>query len=153
MQKNAFAVLQLLQEIEKQSEYSGNTVIVGASMGGLVGRYALTYAEKYGLLHHTFTFISFDTPHRGANIPLGVQEWLHYFASDSRQAKDANAQLNTPAAKPMLVLQRGDNTEHVYFYNELAKLGFPRQTSNLAMANGSSGGTGYDFQPAEKIID
>ncbi|KAA3612682.1 MAG: hypothetical protein DWQ05_18715 [Calditrichaeota bacterium] len=153
IQKNAFALLQLLQEIEQQSEYAGNTTVIGASMGGLVGRYALAHAEKYGLLHHTHTFITFDTPHRGANMPLGVQEWLRYFSGESSEAKDADKQLNTPAAKQMLALHRTGNFEHVYFYDELAQLGFPGRTRNLAIANGSGGGKGYPFEPANKIID
>jgi hypothetical protein len=34
--------------------------IVGASMGGLVGRYALAWMESQALPHDVRTFISFD---------------------------------------------------------------------------------------------
>lgn len=63
-------------------------VVMGASMGGLVARWALTQMEnktylfqhdkRKDLLHNTRLYVSMDTPHRGANIPLGLQ---HFYAN------------------------------------------------------------------------
>lgn len=49
-----------------------NTVM-GHSMGGLVARYALCEMEGQEILHETDCFVSFDSPHMGVNIPLGLQ--------------------------------------------------------------------------------
>lgn len=59
-------------------------VVIGESMGGLVARYALCYMEsqfyiatcKQSQMHHTRLLMTFDTPHRGANLPMAYQ-WLY----------------------------------------------------------------------------
>ena len=71
-------------------------------MGGLISRYALTYMESKNIDHNTRLFISFDTPHRGANVPLGNQYWLKYFSNEPK-AQESVEVLSTPAAKQMLV--------------------------------------------------
>ncbi len=54
-------------------------VVLGLSMGGLVGRYGLAEMEKkrrlgwLGNEHDTRLLLTHDSPHRGANVPLGVQ--------------------------------------------------------------------------------
>lgn len=44
-------------------------------MGGLVARVALRQMENDGQAHHTSHYISFDSPHNGANVPLGLQHF------------------------------------------------------------------------------
>lgn len=55
-------------------------VVMGLSMGGLVGRYALADMEKQFRVsptdankHETRLLITHDSPHKGANVPLGIQ--------------------------------------------------------------------------------
>ena len=43
-----------------------------------------------GMADNVRTFISFDAPHKGANIPLGIQYWVKFF---SGQSADADALL------------------------------------------------------------
>jgi len=47
-----------------------------------LARYALAYLESNALPHEVRTFISFDSPQAGANIPLGIQYWLAFFADN-----------------------------------------------------------------------
>ena len=81
-------------------------VITGSSMGGQVVRYALAYMEKHNMNHNTRLYISQDSPHLGANIPLGVQDFLDYNATilhnaDARESMDRK--LDNPAAREMLL--------------------------------------------------
>lgn len=45
-------------------------------MGGLVARYALRSMEIQNQMHGVDKFISFDSPHLGANVPVGFQKLL-----------------------------------------------------------------------------
>ncbi|MAB30628.1 MAG: hypothetical protein CMP78_03460, partial [Formosa sp.] len=54
--------------------------MIGASMGGLVARYALNYMEANNIDHETRLYISFDAPHAGANVPIGFQHMFNYLA-------------------------------------------------------------------------
>lgn len=64
-----------VNELKVQNGSSYKNVVLGESMGGLVARCALREMEiDHGLdFHDTETFISWDTPHNGANIPLSLQ--------------------------------------------------------------------------------
>ena len=56
-------------------------IVMGESLGGVIARYALRYMEvnpnfgncKQSLMHNTRLFISYDSPHQGAYIPLAGQ--------------------------------------------------------------------------------
>src|SRR5205085_12007858 len=76
--------------------------IAGASRGGLVARYALAWRETHGIVDPVRTFLSFDVPHAGANIPLGIQYWVDYFAGQSADVAALRDLLNRPAARQML---------------------------------------------------
>lgn len=75
---NATLLKSIIQSInyEKMQHglpYSKNT-IVGHSMGGLITRYALCEMERNAsTLHDTQYYVSFDSPHLGANVPIGLQ--------------------------------------------------------------------------------
>ncbi len=46
--------------------------VLGISMGGLVARYGLAQMVKSGENPDTYILATQDSPHRGANTPLGV---------------------------------------------------------------------------------
>jgi hypothetical protein len=62
-------------------------VIIGPSMGGQIARYALTFMEGQENIgvpdmdHKTRCYISFDSPHDGANIAISVQQTLDYLGN------------------------------------------------------------------------
>ncbi len=41
-------------------------------MGGVIARYALRKMEDAGMEHQVSLYISHDSPHLGANVPLGA---------------------------------------------------------------------------------
>ncbi|HAT64859.1 MAG TPA: hypothetical protein DCS66_09685 [Flavobacteriaceae bacterium] len=74
-------------------------------MGGLIARYGLAYMEANSIPHETRLYISFDSPHRGANIPISLQYLINYFAQDVGDPTAlalVDQVLGSPAAKEML---------------------------------------------------
>lgn len=161
IQRNAVVLADLLQQIQGIVGPQITVAVAGASMGGLVGRYALAYMEANGLPHSVRTFISFDTPHLGANIPLGIQHWVKFFSTQSSSAADFVAQLDRPAARQMLVYHYTDPAGSTgqpdplrgTFAADLTAVGdWPSQPRLVAIANGSDNGTGEPFAPGAQII-
>lgn len=144
IQKNAYLLVKLIGEISRVKTGSEKIVIMGPSMGGLIARYALSYMEKNQLNHDARLYISFDTPHKGANIPIGVQHFVDFFHPKSLSAAAAKAEFDSPAARQMLLnhylgqyIGYGSTYDFVYFYDDINRMIFPAKTRNIAFANGS----------------
>jgi hypothetical protein len=150
-------------------------VVLGPSMGGLIARYALAYMEQNSLESETRLFISLDSPHRGANIPISLQYVINYLAQslgDPDALAIVEEVLNSPAAKEMLIdhvlahllagstfeqdptklLPEGAPNFRDAFQAELDALGFASNVRNVTMINGSgiTVGTGT---PGIEVID
>jgi hypothetical protein len=161
MQRNAFVALELIEQV-KEAIGSGRTlVLAGASMGGLIGRYALAYAETHGIDPAVRSFISFDSPQTGADIPLGIQYWLWFFADQSADAAAWLMALDTPASRQLLAYHHTDppggagevDPLRTQFLAELAAMGeWPAQPRRVAIANGSGAQTGQGFNPGDPIL-
>jgi len=164
IQRNAMVLVALIQEINAQKQGSEELVVLGPSMGGLIGRYALAFMEQQGLPHETRLYLSFDSPHRGANIPISLQYLINYFAvvgGDPMAQATVDFVLNSSAAKQMLIdhllghLAAGSDLEQDpnlllpfgapnfrdAFQQELDALGFPQNVRNVTMINGAIEGT------------
>jgi hypothetical protein len=161
IQRNSFVVVELIQQVNSLVPPGVDLAIVGASMGGLCSRYALAYMEDQGLDHNTRTFISFDAPHKGANIPLGIQYWMLFFSPDSEDAAFLLERLGTPASRQMLVYFYTDppgatgesDSLFAEFYADLDSLGgYPMDLRKVAVANGSGHMIDQGFTPAEQIV-
>lgn len=74
---NAEAVRATVLESIARRVGNHRLVVGGFSMGGLVTRYALARMESRGEDHQTGVYFSYDTPHRGASIPIGVQSFSY----------------------------------------------------------------------------
>lgn len=163
IQRNAFTFIELITLINGMKTGSEENVVIGPSMGGLISRYALRYMEQNALEHDTRLYISFDAPHLGANVPIGIQYLFNYMVNGDPEITDAeplvDGLLNSAAAKQMLIdhylghVDAGgveqDNTTptpkgapnfRTAFQNELDGMGFPQNVRNIAITNGS--GTG-----------
>ncbi len=103
IQRNAFVVTELLDQVRATIPPGQSIALAGASMGGLVSRYALLWMEDQAIDHQVRTWISFDSPQMGANIPLGLQAWVRFFASEAEEADFLLSRLRTPAARQMLL--------------------------------------------------
>jgi hypothetical protein len=117
--------------------------------------------EDQGLDHNTRTFISFDSPHKGANIPLGIQYWMLFFSPDSEDAAFLLERLGTPASRQMLVYFYTDppgatgESDPLFaeFYADLDSLGgYPSGLRRVAVANGSGHMVDQGFAPGEQIV-
>ena len=163
IQRNALTLVELITTINSMKVGAEQNVVIGPSMGGLISRYALSYMEQNALDHDTRLNISFDAPHRGANVPIGMQYLFNYMVNGEPGITEAeplvNGLLNSPAAKQMLidhylghvngtgVLQ--DNSTHTpkgapnfrdAFQTEIDAMGFPQNTRNISISNGSGVG-------------
>jgi len=190
IQRNAYLLQTLIKRVNAMKEANGSTepnVIMGTSMGGLVIRYALAEMERprdgrTPEEHDTRLYISFDSPHQGANVPLGFQ-YAAYHLPKVRVAKRSIQEwyekskfvrkfitappnigvkmMETPAARQMLKLQAvlfqdneliNNNPYHEEFMEEYHKLGYPTQCRNVAIANGSQIGQGQNFDPGSLLL-
>ncbi len=161
LQRNAFVLVALLQEVADRTAPWVPSTLVGASMGGVVGRYALAWMEHEGLSHPVGTFISFDAPHRGGVIPLGLQYWIQFFADRSAEAALLQQQLGTPAARQLLIYHATDPPSatagadplRADLLADLAAIGdWPVLPRLVAVANGSGLGADQGFAPGDQLI-
>jgi hypothetical protein len=112
IERNAMLLVELIKYINNLKVGDKENVIIGPSMGGLVARYGLNYMESIGLDHETRLYISFDTPHAGANVPIGFQHMFNYLAygldtwagdfSVESLRPLVDGMLKSPAARQML---------------------------------------------------
>lgn len=82
IERNAMLLVELINIINTHPDKVGNeeNVIIGPSMGGLISRYALNYMENNSENHDTRLWLSFDSPHLGANVPIGFQHLFNYLS-------------------------------------------------------------------------
>jgi len=162
IQRNAFVLTELLTEIDAQLPPGATIGLVGASMGGLVSRYALDWLENEGVDARVRTWISFDAPQRGADIPLGLQHWLQFFADQSTDAAYLLSRLDTPAARQMLLYHHAATSGSTAapdplragLLADLAAVGdWPSRPRKVAIVNGSGTGQDQGFGPGAQLID
>jgi len=167
---NAMNLVQLIKDINNQKTSNNELIIVGASMGGLVVRYALTYMEFHNIDdHQTKLFVSLDSPQNGANINLGVQHMVASLSNDLngivkivdklQDAKDK--QLGCVAAKQMLLYHHSVTTgntaknapERTTFLTNLASIGnFPKKCQSLAISMGSGTAVNQGFSAGQTLL-
>jgi hypothetical protein len=161
IQRNAYVVSELIQQVQAGLEPGTGMTLVGASMGGLAARFALAHLETSGFVHRVRTFISFDAPHGGANIPLGIQYWLDFFREESAEADFMLSRLDTPAARQMLVYHhttppgatgQSDPLRAGLEADFAALGGWPATPRLVGIANGSGAQVGQAFAPGAQIV-
>ncbi|WP_207922468.1 hypothetical protein [Micromonospora sp. KC606] len=151
---NAQAAIAVIQRTISSQTGSDLLAVGGFSMGGLITRYALARMEHEGIPHRTDVYFSYDTPHRGGYIPIGVQAFAHFIPGP---ANDFAIQMNSPAAKEMLwrhydsndgaIRQHPDRDE---FLEQLQAVGWwPTIPRKIGVANGAGDGTAGPVEPGE----
>ncbi|MDR2064139.1 MAG: T9SS type A sorting domain-containing protein [Prevotellaceae bacterium] len=158
--RNAQLFREVIEWVNANKEGVKPNVVMGISMGGLVARIALRKMELDGVEHQTWKYISMDSPHKGANVPLGFQAAVRHIQNtdftiffinildykDFDVTRNAVNLLNSVAVKQMLVytVNSGygfDNSVHDNFQSQYDQLGFPGQCINVAISNGSNSGS------------
>jgi hypothetical protein len=124
LRDNAMTVLGTLQFI--RSKYN-NTLcegikVFGISMGGVISRYALSFAEQNNLPHYTSEFISCDSPQRGAVLNHAFQSRIFDLAENNsisgstNQFKKMKASLQSIAARQLLTNSYADDSSMDNYY-------------------------------------
>lgn len=166
IQANSYTLKSVIEWVNSRKSGNETNVIIGHSMGGLIARYALKTMENQSVRHQVSTYVSYDSPHLGAHVPLGVLYAFHGILSflDGHNVLDALLTEFTPAkeyinlgksmaystaAQQMLVqfvdaAGNYNNQEHAHWQNELKTLGFPKgdlgtSFKMLAISNGNYG--------------
>ncbi len=168
IERNAMAVVALLKRENAKLADNGSTeqiTLVGPSMGGLISRYALAYMEKNNIPHNVKLWVSFDSPHLGANIPLSTQAQLLFLGTTAESAEayaKYKENLQSPAARQMLIEQidnypnttslgsnNNKNNNHPFrkqfLQNQITNSspnsnGFPINMRKIALINGTTNG-------------
>lgn len=147
LELNAYLVAQIIMKINAEKITNHQNIVWGSSMGGLIARYALTYMEHENMDHNTRLFISYDSPHLGANAPLGIQ----LFAKYAKEGKPGPYRmLSSRAARQMLIHHiditqtEGHSTPDPLrqtFIDNLAGIGsWPKKLRKVGITNGSGYG-------------
>ena len=180
IQRHSLAVVKILQHLNQELMQNGSDeqlVVIGASMGGLIVRHALKTMENANCCHNTRIYGTFDTPHQGAHIPLGIQHMAkaeHQFRMGLVAASfvnpvtaivglyalfnmetDWSEVLNSPAAHQMLVdhINSDASIEHQSFMQEMEALGHPDQARRIAIISGSEEGLIHQLSGEKAFVD
>jgi hypothetical protein len=135
-------------------------VVGGLSMGGLVTRYALAKMEHDGVPHETGVYFSYDSPHRGAYIPISLQAFAHYPPIRDRNPAFSDY-VNSDAAQELLRwhISTSDEAPGVSpkrkdFLEALEDVGeWPKEIPRLlAVANGVGTGSGNGIDAGKTAV-
>lgn len=174
IERNANLFKAVINWVNADKALSGSTqknVVLGISMGGLVARYGLAQMTKNNETTDTRLLITHDSPHQGANVPVGLQKVVQalgrvtmYGFSISRimpQYSEAIALLNEPASQQMLtyksVSHDGPIQNNIWLNNTyrpmvtFASTGPQPSYRFIATSQGSECGTQL-FAPATQLL-
>jgi Secretion system C-terminal sorting domain len=185
IERNAMVFIELVKKINNEvatnalatSTTPEKLVVIGPSMGGQVSRYGLAFMEKkYAATniatwkHNCRLYVSFDSPHEGANIAIGVQQALDHLGNFYGNWFAFNAyttKIRSVAARQLLIDQldglNGSASFHQKYYNGTTNNGFdalntnglpgshgyPMNCRKIALVNGSGDGIETLFAGAE----
>jgi hypothetical protein len=144
--KNLRGFLNNVINTELRDAFTEENTIVGPSMGGLITRIALKQMENANEEHFVKIWVSFDSPQKGANIPISLQHNINYacgfifYGGTFSNKRDA---LNSTAAKQLLKHhysksngKSNPTNEHIQLMAYLDALGYPLLTKNIGISNG-----------------
>ena len=179
---NAQVVKQAIRNINSMKQDNRSvekTRVLGASMGGIIGKWALREMEINNEAHDVDKFISFDAPLQGANVPLGIQTLIQDLSNRSGKVvvhsplggigvvvksfsfgefvpviKTLVTVFNKPATKQMIFYNAWAPTNnrrefHDAFYSQFNALGDLQQIEHIKISNGSSTGQNQLLDPGE----
>jgi hypothetical protein len=182
MQRNAYLVEDVIKWVNSVKQGSLPNVVLGQSMGGVIARYALRDMENQLAStgnqtwnHKTNLYISHDAPHQGANMPLSIQYFARHLidqfvstplgdmninlsgSGGAVTISDLETLLNQPGTKQLLnnYVASGFNIDNIVgnaWRTELQNMGYPQQTRNIALSNGSHCANPQNFNPNDNLF-
>lgn len=142
----------LIKELS-DSTYVDSISVVGLSMGGVVGRYALTQMAYEGVDSKVSVFVSYDAPHTGANIPKSVLDNVRRLedkvdvpfcgeisecSKARRQLRAILAQMDTRTFKQLVIDAPNAGTLRTDLINRVNAWGGRPSVPSFVISNGSS---------------
>ncbi|KZX00246.1 hypothetical protein JL49_12680 [Pseudoalteromonas luteoviolacea] len=144
----------------QQGDYHSS--VIGFSYGGLIGKQMISHLEEQGVVHNIYNYISFDAPHKGANVPhsltinfkrvqdrlsdiLGCQ-WISFCRDGESHISRLLEQLTAGVAAKLLVT---GNQADTY----LEQTPYPSSTRNVAFSNGSYTGNSMNIPAGTELIE
>ncbi len=158
IRENAALVEKIIHLCNMHKNSDESIIVAGASMGGLISRYALRNMEIQNKPHCTRLYVSLDAPHLGAYIPMSLQSALYFMAPYSSAANSfVYDKLERPAAQQLLFYQWGASNQlqpanFLSFQSELNAMGLPKNCRNIAVANGNKNGIGLSSNITEPLL-
>lgn len=150
--QNANVVRDLIEQVNREKVGSEKVIVIGESMGGLIARLAIRSLESSNRAHNISHYISFDAPHKGANLPVGFQSLVRQVDDVTilpnaikEGLDDALERLDAKAARQLLIRFNGPNPHPDFntLQTELNRVGFPQKEGirNIAIVNGAVDGS------------
>jgi hypothetical protein len=182
IEHNAKVLEAIINKVNQEKTGTHGNNIIGFSMGGLITRWCLRDMEERSIDHEVDNYFSYDAPHQGVNIPLGMQylfkeierdlPYLRWFnIGGFKEIAKAN---ESAAARQMLVtkprylstipLSSTLTPLREAFAERLIAKGYPEQTTNYGIAFGRGDNTAStkdagngvqwnNFVPGTKIFE
>lgn len=175
IRRNAALLQDIITWVNETKTTTAQNVVLGQSMGGLIARYALADMEQDPKQDHdTSLYISHDAPHQGANIPLGIQYFARHLVDQfvstplgdidlpaagggSVTISDIQDIFNSVGTRQLLANNINgsfslDNNAFNNFQTELQSKGYPQQTRNIAISNGSHCANDQEIQALQELL-
>ncbi|MEN1785719.1 MAG: hypothetical protein AAGF77_11340 [Bacteroidota bacterium] len=173
LRRNAYVLQAVIDRVNEMKSGNAPNIVLGQSMGGVIARYALRDMENRGEDHETSLYISHDAPHLGAHVPPGYLYFARHLladvittpvgqiglplASGSLPVGDAKDLIDQPAVKQLLINYvdsnfKINNDVHDAWQQELRQMGYPRQTRNVALSNGSHCAQGFGVGSNQRLF-
>ncbi|MET7780826.1 hypothetical protein ABZU94_06980 [Streptomyces mirabilis] len=151
---NAGYVIEAITRLIDERTGDEPLVVGGFSMGGLVTRYALARMETQKMDHQTGMYFSYDSPHRGAWVPIGLQAFAHYIKRGNPANSALSDQINSPASRELMWRHietvdgtPGQDKARTEFLAALDRVGgWPRIPRKIGVANGTGNGQGTGIE-------
>jgi len=162
VQRNSMLLVKLINLVRDNMVGDQQIVVAGASMGGQIARYALSYMENHNMPHCARMYISMDSPHKGSNIPPGLQLMMKFLSDNALEKisegaeRTLNKTLARPAAKQLTnyqVIQNAVTDFHDPYYAELTALGYPQKVRRVGIANGTRNAVGLGFSDGDLLFE
>ena len=151
IRKNANYVMQIIQYINGEliaNESEEQIAVLGIGTGGVIGRIAVREMELQQCCHNVRMFTAMDAPHRGMNIPIGIQAFLESTTNSfsTRRTRRLESFYENVIQSPLmdeLLIYNYDQSKvstHMGFKQYMDLIGMPKTSRNFAIINGADDG-------------
>ena len=158
MNHNAEVLIEVIKKVQQQM--CGREMhVLGVSMGGIVAKRALRQMENRGISHCVVSLTSFDSPHQGANLSLGLQNTIKYFKGAFGVCDDLFHRIVRRTATQQLLVNhessnlREANARRLWLREDTLYGAYPSKPWLFAISNGSGEGksANMNYSASEKL--